>query len=522
MVENPVIWSDYPDADVICVEDTYYMVSTTMHFMPGAVILRSYDLCHWEIMSYVYDTLDSTEGQKLSDGRGIYGKGMWAASLRHYKGTFYVCFAANDTGKTYLYQSESICGPWRKQYIEGFYHDCSLLFDDDGRIYIMYGNRQIYITELKPDLSAPLKGGLNRMVLEDTDNYKLGFEGTHLYKINGKYYAFFIHWAKGGSGRRIQACYMAESLEGEFKGGDILDDAFGYKNCGVAQGGIVQAHNGKWYGMLFQDMGAVGRCPVLVPMHFEDGFPVPDNGKVPLKIEIQSIKPGHIYKPLNESDSFDYQPDSTGKVTLKNVWQWNHEPDNALWSVTKRPGYLTLETDRTCINVIKAKNTLTQRMYGPVCMAEVQVDGSGLNNGDYAGICALQGFYGFLALTRKEGSYEIVLQKRGTPADIAETGIGGCDDSHPAECARVKAEGSHARLKIACDFTDGKDEAVFFYMENRQWKCIGEPLKMVFTLDHFTGYRFALAYYSSIKAGGVAGFSHFKTEAGGVLNEEEA
>lgn len=521
MVENPVIWSDYPDLDVIRVGDTYYMASTTMHFMPGAVILRSYDLCHWEILSYVYDTLDGTDGQKLSDGRGIYGKGMWAASLRYNKGTFYVCFVANDTGKTYLYQSEDICGPWKKQYIEGFYHDCSLLFDDDGRVYIMYGNRQIYVTELKPDLSAPLEGGLHRMVLEDTDNYKLGFEGSHFYKINGKYYAFFIHWAKGGSGRRIQACYVADSLEGEFTGGDILDDAFNFQNAGVAQGGIIQAYNGKWYGMFFQDRGAVGRCPVLVPMHFENGFPVPDNGKVPLTAEVQSTRPGHIYKPLNESDNFIYEPDSNGKIILKKVWQWNHEPDNALWSVTKRPGYLLLETDRTCINVTKAKNTLAQRMYGPVCMAEVQVDGSRLNNGDYAGICALQGFYGFLALTKENGSYRIVLQKRGMPVDTKETGMGGYDNNPPAECANVVAEGSHVRLKIVCDFRGGKDEAVFFYMENGQWKSIGEPLQMVFTLDHFTGYRFALAYYSSCTAGGTAGFSCFKIGTGGFLDEEK-
>ena len=254
---------------------------------------------------------------------------------------------------------------------------------------------------------------------------------------------------------------MAESLEGAFTGGDILDDAFNYQDCGVAQGGIIQAHNGKWYGMFFHDKGPGGRCPVLVPIHFEDGFPVPDNSKVPLKVEIPSMKPGHIYKPLNESDDFLYQPDINGKAALKKVWQWNHEPDNKLWSVTKRRGYLTLETDRTCINVTKAKNTLTQRMYGPACMAEVQVDGSGLYDGDYAGICALQGFYGFLAFTKREGSYEIVLQKRGVPADSAETGMGGCDNSPPEECARVKAAGSNARLKIECDFTDGKDEADF-------------------------------------------------------------
>lgn len=516
MAENPVIWSDYPDIDVICAGNTYYMVSTTMHFMPGAVILRSYDLCHWEILSYVYDVLDSTEGQTLSDGKGIYGKGMWAASLKHYKGVFYVLFAANDTGKTYLYQSEDICGPWRKQYVEGFYHDGSLFFDDDGRIYIMYGNRQIYITELKPDLTGPLKSGLHRMVLEDTDNYKLGFEGTHLYKINGKYYAFFIHWKKGRDGRRIEACYMSSSLEGEFKGRDILDDAFNYKNSGVAQGGIIQACNGKWYGMFFQDRGAIGRCPVLVPLHFEDGFPVPD-GKVPLKLELPSTRPGYIYKPLNESDNFCYQADSTGKVNLKKVWQWNHEPDNALWSVNNPPGYLTIKTDRVCVNVTKAKNILTQRMYGPSCIAEVCVDGSRLCNGDYAGICAFQGFYGFLALTKRNGSYEIVLQKRGKPADSKETGMGGCDNSPPCECARVKA-GKHACLKIICDFRDGKDMAEFFYMENGSWTQIGEALKMVFTLDHFTGYRAGLAYYSSVVAGGTAGFSDFKT--GGVPYEE--
>ena len=109
--ENPIIYSDYPDPDVIRVGDTYYMVSTTMHFMPGCVILRSYDLIHWETASYVYEALEETQGERLTDGKGVYGKGMWAASLRYRNGTFYVCFVANDTGKTYLYTSKDITGP---------------------------------------------------------------------------------------------------------------------------------------------------------------------------------------------------------------------------------------------------------------------------------------------------------------------------------------------------------------------------------------------------------------------------
>ena len=126
--KNPITELDYPDPDVIRVDDTYYMVSTTMHFMPGCEILRSYDLIHWEHLSYVYERLDSTEEQRLVGEKNCYGKGMWAASLRYHKGMYYICFVANDTGKTYLYTADDIEGPWEKRIIEGFYHDCSLLF----------------------------------------------------------------------------------------------------------------------------------------------------------------------------------------------------------------------------------------------------------------------------------------------------------------------------------------------------------------------------------------------------------
>lgn len=57
---TPIIKTDYPDPDIIRVEDTYYMISTTMHFMPGGVILRSFDLKNWEIAGYVYETLEDT------------------------------------------------------------------------------------------------------------------------------------------------------------------------------------------------------------------------------------------------------------------------------------------------------------------------------------------------------------------------------------------------------------------------------------------------------------------------------
>ena len=117
---NPITKLDYPDPDIICVDGTFYMISTTMHFMPGAEILRSYDLINWEHAAYIYDRLDSTPGQRLEGDEHVYGKGMWAATIRYHEGMFYVVFVCNDTQKTYLYRSEKIEGPWKKSNIEGF------------------------------------------------------------------------------------------------------------------------------------------------------------------------------------------------------------------------------------------------------------------------------------------------------------------------------------------------------------------------------------------------------------------
>ena len=54
---NPLTCLDYPDPDVTRVGDVYFMITTTMHFMPGGEILRSYDLISWEHAALVYETL---------------------------------------------------------------------------------------------------------------------------------------------------------------------------------------------------------------------------------------------------------------------------------------------------------------------------------------------------------------------------------------------------------------------------------------------------------------------------------
>ncbi len=509
-----ITMTDYPDPDVIRVEDTYYMVSTTMHFMPGAVILRSYNLRDWEIASYVFDSFKESDEAKLTGTQNSYGCGMWAASLRYHRGRFYVCFGARKTGKTYIFSAGDIEGPWECICLDHYYHDASLFFDDDGRAYLIYGNTDIRILELNRDLTGAMPGGLKRLLVTDTDQVILGYEGSHFYKINGAYYLFMIHWPATGTKRRTQVCFRSGSLTGEFTGRTVLDDDMGYHNCGVAQGGIVETGDGQWFGILFQDHGAVGRVPVLVPVHWKDGMPVfGDDGRIPAKVCAPDNRPGYRYEPLYTSDDFVYGKNAAGGYDLKKQWQWNHEPLPGLWTV-REGGGLQITTDRICVNVTEAVNSLTQRLMLPRSAVEVTVDASGLKDGDLAGLCALQGCYAYLALTRDAGRYYLVLVRRDKTDRERQQGRSDHESGTVAE--RIAWEGPVASLGMEADFEDGRDCVQFRYRkpEEKEWNRIGEPHRLFFGLDHFTGCRCALSVYSTVRAGGYAVFRRFVYECG--------
>src|SRR5690625_1400978 len=115
MIKNPLFWADIPDIDVIRVGTSFYMISTTMHMMPGCPIMNSENLADWEIIGYVYDQIEDNDAYNLQDGENVYGQGQWATSLRYHEGTFYLCFSCNDTQKFYVYQTQDIEGGERSE-----------------------------------------------------------------------------------------------------------------------------------------------------------------------------------------------------------------------------------------------------------------------------------------------------------------------------------------------------------------------------------------------------------------------
>ena len=488
---NPILWADVPDVAVIRVGETYYMSSTTMHLSPGLPLMKSRDLVNWDLVGYAYETLEETDELTLQNGKNAYGGGSWASSLRYHEGTYYVTTFSHTTGKTYVYRTRDIeRGPWVATSFRPALHDHSLHFEEDGRVFMVYGAGDIRLVELEPDLSGLKPGGIHQVIITNASrvagpNIGLPAEGAQLRKIRGKYYLCLITWPRGGM--RTQLIFRADRLTGPYEGRVALQDQ------GVAQGGLIDTPQGDWYAMLFQDHGAVGRVPFLVPVKWEDDWPVLGvNGKVPMELPIPAGRGG--LGNLVVSDEFERGP---GDRPLPLAWQWNHNPDSRFWSLTARPGWLRLTTGRVDRDFVSARNTLTQRTFGPECAGTVRLDVRGLRDGDFAGLGLLQRHYGLVAVTRSGDQQAVVM-------------IDAASDE-PQERERVPFSGDVIYLRAECDFKDRADVGRFYYsLDGREWKPIGEVLRMRYTLPHFMGYRFALFHFATRTPGGHADFDYFR------------
>lgn len=493
---NPVIWADVPDMSMIRVGDTYYMSSTTMHMNPGLPIMKSKNLVDWEIAGYAYNTLGNLDDFEMENGKDTYGRGSWASSLRYHNGIYYVSTFSNSSGLNYIYSStDPNTSDWEVKTFKPMVHDHSLFFDDDGKVYMVTAGGRIGIRELKSDLSGFKEESEKKTIIEDADAITgkpkgLPAEGAQLFKANGKYYLFLITWPKGSM--RTQLLFRSDNIMGPYEGKVVLEDK------GVAQGGFIDSPEGEWYGYFFRDSGAVGRIPYIVPMKWEDGWPVfGDKGMVPMTLNIPAEQP--VVPAIVASDDFSR---TGGDLDLPLVWQWNHNPDHQNWSVRERKGYLRLKAGHITNSFLTAKNTLTQRTFGPTCSGEVALDVSEMNDGDVAGIGLLQRKYGLIGVKKKEGKYYIFAGN----AQRADK-----DNEYYQEDEVIPFAGDIVYLKVEANYINQRDEGYFYYsIDGKNWKSIGKILKMVYTLDHFMGYRFALFNYATQKINGYVDFDYFK------------
>jgi len=505
-IQNPMLWADVPDPDIIRVGDTFYLVSTTMHLMPGAPIMKSKDLKNWETIGYIFDKLTDSPKYDMQEGTA-YGRGQWATSLKYHKGRFYALLAPNEQGPmgdTYIFTAEKAEGPWTILSRMRHFHDCSLFFDDDDRVYVIYGTGEMM--ELKADLSDVIEGTHQQIFQREEDEKGL-LEGSRVIKHNGKYYLLMISHTYAPGRHRREVCYRADDIHGPWEKQVILESEFGGFSY-EAQGTIVDTQDGDWYGIIFQDRGGVGRVLTVMPCRWINGWPMlgDENGKVPN--EVRPLKSGEPEATIVKADDF-----SDSKLGLH--WQWNHNPIDKAWSLSERPGFLRLKTNRIVQNLYLAPNTLTQRMEGPLCSGAIEMDLSKMKDGDRAGFAAFNSDTG--ALTIKKNGKKLVLEMSEQKVELTErdkvvTNV----DEKVIESVELKQQ--KIWLRIDADFRPtggrfgGTDTATFYYsLDGEQWTKIGSDYRMGFDWRRFfMGSKFGIFCYATKKAGGYVDIDHFK------------
>ena len=519
---NPLFYDEFSDPDIIRVGGDYYLAGTTMHTVPGLVILHSKDLVNWENISYCFDRFDfDDDAFSLRNHQEIYGQGVWAPAIRYANGQFYVFTNINGKGLQ-CYTSKDIRGPWKHHDMQGRIYDLSVLFDDDGKIYAIHGYGEVKCTELKPDMSGPIEETERTIIPEGN---AVG-EGHHIYKIGGMYYLISTDYKPNGR----TLCSRSKSIWGPYETITITaDETFGYHAAPITQiprdekyriggdgthfgipavdkdatactnihqGGIVEDQNGQWWALLMMDFHSIGRTVTLAPITWKDGWPMlgleGNLGRAPrtwLKPQVESVAVPQQpiatpHAPYNRCDDFN-------GTTLGRVWQWNHNPDDSKWSLkNSRLRIQSLPAEQ----LMWARNTLTQRVIGPTSIATVELYTQGMKDGDVAGL----------------GNINVPCSWIGIVKDGKALTL-RCFEQYTNDTIDVPQIPSATRIFLRCVGDYDNDQSHYEYsLDGTNYQQIGREMPLSYQLISFQGSRHALfAFNHKGQKGGYAEFDNF-------------
>ncbi|MDA3881418.1 MAG: glycoside hydrolase 43 family protein [Prolixibacteraceae bacterium] len=504
---NPLFYEEFSDPDLIRVGDDYYMTGTTMHTMPGLPVLHSRDLVNWELISYAADRINLGPEFMFENGRDAYGQGFWAPCLRYHEGTFYIFSNVNGHG-TQIYSSTDPHGPWEHKTMNARLHDLTVLFDDDGKIYAVWGYDEVRMVQLTDDLMDVVPN-TEKVIVEAGSG---AGEGSHIYKIDGRYYITNTNYDP----LCYQVCLRADNPYGPYEVNVMsAEENFGvgtgwrlfdtrgeapfnmippvenYVGCiPMHQGGIVETQSGEWWGWSMLDYNSVGRVTGLSPVSWVEGWPYFGLHGNLTRSPRTWIKPntGHSSEPkaLFERD------DDFNSSKLKPIWQWNHFPEESKWSLSERKGYLRLHA-LPAKSFWEARNSLTQRGIGPESFAITKLEVENLKPGDIAGLALLNLPFAWIGVVQNDNKHIIQFHNQQEQKFI--------DIETTEETIWFRAH---------CNFdTDTARLAYSFDGEN--FTEVGGDIVMPYQLRTFQGVRYALFNFNTQgNEGGYADFDYFE------------
>jgi beta-xylosidase len=468
---NPILFADYSDPDVIRDGANYYLVASTFHFVPGIPILQSTDLVHWTILGHVVQRLDMDPRYSMIGG-DRYGKGVWAPSIRKHGGLFYVYFPTPTEG-IFVSTAPSITGPWSAPAAvmagPGLEDPCPF-WDDDGRAYLIHsrtGAGPLILHRMSADGKHLLDEG--KVIVQDPENLPV-LEGPKLYKRRGYYYIFAPF---GGVGSGAQAVLRSRAIYGPYEHRVVL--AQGSTNInGPHQGAYVETPDGEGWFIHFQSDGAHGRIVHLEPVRWRDDWPIigdDPTGADPGQPTPSGPIPGN---PQVLSEQHPQTSDEFNDTNLGPQWEWNHNPDDAHWSLSARPGYLRL-IPAPAEDLLSARNTLTQCMQDNSFQFTIRMDLSGMKSGGHAGLAMFEKSAGGLEVVQTGGERRLNffhLQDRVEGPLLAQSVLQ----------LRVRIEGDQAHYSFSLD-------------DGRSFQPLGAPTEICFSW--WKGSRPALFAYTT-------------------------
>jgi alpha-N-arabinofuranosidase len=402
---NPILPGFNPDPSVCRVGEDYYLVTSSFEFFPGVPIYHSRDLVHWEHIGYCL----TRESQLPLRGCRSSG-GIYAPSIRHHIGTFYMTTTNTTGGGNFLVSATNPAGPWSEPvWIRASGIDPSFFFDDDGKAYYLTSRdfkTGLPISLCEIDLETGALIGESTSIWQGTGgSYP---EGPHLYKKDGWY---FVMIAEGGTeASHMETIARSRDIRGPYEPcprNPILTHR--YRNTSVIHGtghaDMVEAHDGSWWivFLAFRHAGYglhhLGRETFIAPVTWEaDGWPLVNGGDaIRLDMDVPTL-PQVPLGPPRGPDRIDFD-----RPELDLSWNFvrtrsdvRHRIDTANRRLELWGNPLTLDDAATPAWIGRRQTDLD-------CTVSVRLDASGIGEGEEAGLTV---FY------NDNAHYEIFLRVR--------------------------------------------------------------------------------------------------------------
>ncbi|WP_373232966.1 glycoside hydrolase family 43 protein [Cohnella sp.] len=444
---NPILPGCYPDPSICRVGEDYYMVTSSFEYFPGVPLFHSRDLIHWRQLGHVLDR----PSQLDLDGTPC-SKGIYAATIRYHAGLFYMIttFVESATGarRNFYVTTDNPAGSWSDPvWLEGAPGiDSSLFFDDDGRAYFMANRRppsgqqyprhmEIWLQEV--DVTNGTLIGESYSLWDGALKFVHAQEGPHIYKVNGYYYLLI---AEGGTGHTHSVSIArSERLTGPYEGcksNPILTHRQLGRQADIVNVGhadLVETQDGEWwmvclgsrpYGGYYRNLG---RETFLVPISWEDGWPIvnPGKGIVELALPRPSL-PGRRWSTLPTCDHFDGE-------TLDYRWNFLRTPRGDFWSLQARPeGGLSLRLKPETITRFENPSFVGRRQQHMNFSVRTAMSFVPVGEGEAAGLVLLQNNdYQFRCM------YEWVEGRRTVRLIERRGGVERMLAEHPVDADRV-------------------------------------------------------------------------------------